>query len=701
MDVAHEFLTTLALIMCVAGLTTFLFQRLHLPVVFGYLLAGLIIGPYTRVPLVANDEVARTLAEAGVILLLFSLGLEFTLRKLIKLGPTAGIIGLFETSAMVWLGFMIGRLLGWTSIESIYVGAIIAISSTTIIIKAFGEQGVRQRYTRLVFGILIVEDLIAIFLLTLLTALSGGGVTAETIGETALELALFLTALLGIGLLIVPRLTRLVVSLDRPETTLVSSLGICFAFALIADTFGYSVALGAFIAGSLVAESGHGTLIERLVQPVRDMFGAIFFVAVGMLINPELIVQNIGAVLVLAATVIVGKVLFVSVGSFATGQGVRTSVQSGMSLAQIGEFSFIIAALGLSLGATRSFLYPVAVAVSALTTLTTPLLIKRSERVAAWVDRKLPRTMQTYVALYGSWIERLRFNREAASRRARNNRRILLLAIDIVLLTSLVIGTALKIDGMSARVAEIMGLAQEVTRWLLIALAVVLAAPLTIGILRITRLLSHEIATRAFPEVPKGQVDPAMAPRNTMEVTVHLLMVVVIGGLIVVVTQPFLPLFHGSIFLGVILAMLGAALWRSATNLQGHTRAGAEIIALALSRQMADEPQEATSPAVQRVQSALPGLGEPTPVAISAGSIANGRTLGQLDLRGRTGATVLTILHRDGNEVLLPNGSEVLGVGDVLFLAGTNQAVKEARAMLRGDDENKSRTESSRVRLSS
>ncbi|HEY0673853.1 MAG TPA: cation:proton antiporter, partial [Longimicrobiales bacterium] len=164
MDVAHEFLTTLALIMCVAGLTTFVFQRLHLPVVFGYLLAGLIIGPHTSVPLVANEEVARTLAEAGVILLLFSLGLEFTLRKLIKLGPTAGIIGLFETSAMVWLGFMIGQLLGWTSIESIYAGAIIAISSTTIIIKAFGERGVRQRYTRLVFGILIVEDLIAIFL---------------------------------------------------------------------------------------------------------------------------------------------------------------------------------------------------------------------------------------------------------------------------------------------------------------------------------------------------------------------------------------------------------------------------------------------------------------------------------------------------------------------------------------------------------
>ncbi|HEY8509444.1 MAG TPA: cation:proton antiporter, partial [Steroidobacteraceae bacterium] len=543
--------------------------------------------------------------------------------------------------------------------------------------------GVRERYTRLVFGILIVEDLIAIFLLTVLTALSAGGVTAGTIGETAVELAVFLAGVIVIGLLIVPRLTRAVVQLNRPETTLVASVGICFAFALVAVKFGYSVALGSFIAGSLVAESGHAKMIEKLVQPLTDTFGAVFFVSVGMLINPTLILENFGAVLVITATVIAGKIVFVTIGAFATGQGVRTSVQSGMSLAQIGEFSFIIATLGLTLGATRSFLYPVAVAVSAITTLLTPILIRESGRTAAWVDRKLPHSMQTYVALYGSWIERLRTSPETASRRTKNRRRIILLSVDTALLIGLVVGTALRLDHMAGMLSDAVALNQTVTRWVVIGLAMLLATPLIVGILRITRVLSHNLAVRAFPEPEPGKVDMAAAPRRTMEVTVHLLMVFVIGGLVVAVTQPFLPLFRGSILLAIVLIVFGVMLWRSATNLQGHTRAGAEIIAMALSRQMVDEADEAASPEVQRVQSALPGLGEPTPVTLAAGSIAVGRTLGQLDLRGRTGATVLTILHKDGTEVLLPNGSEVLGEGDVLFLAGTNQAVREAKSLLK------------------
>jgi CPA2 family monovalent cation:H+ antiporter-2 len=679
----HEFLRNLALVMCVAGVTTLVFQRLRQPVVFGYLLAGLIIGPHTMVPLVADEEITHTLAEMGVIMLMFSLGLEFTFRKLIKVGPTAGVIGVFQSSAMVWLGYMAGRLLGWTSVESIYAGAIVAISSTTIIMKAFTEQGVRDRYTRLVFGILIVEDLIAIFLLTLLTAIAAGsGINFSAIANTALNLALFLGALIGIGLLIVPRLTRAVFALERTETILVTSVGICFAFALLAVTFGYSVALGAFIAGSLVAESGHGKAIERLVQPVTDMFGAIFFVAVGMLINPQLIIDNLGAVALLTAVVLIGKVFFVTIGAFAVGQGVRTSVQSGMSLAQIGEFSFIIATLGLTLGAIRGFMYPVAVAVSAITTLATPILIKRSARVASWVDRTLPRTLQTYVALYGSWIERLGSRPRERSSRGTARRRILLLIVDTTLLIGIVIGAALNLETLTLRLAEAANLTSLAARWILIAVATGAAGPLIIGVLRITRVLSHDLAAHAFPEKATGQVDLAAAPRNTMEVTLHLMMVITIGGLLVVITQPFLPLFRGAIVLALVLIVLSAALWRSATNLQGHTRAGAEIIALALSKQMTDEQAEMDADDVQRVQAALPGFGEPIPVTLVPGSRAIGRTLGELDLRGSTGATVLTILKRGGDEVVLPTGSDELNEGDVVFLAGANLAVKAARNLL-------------------
>jgi CPA2 family monovalent cation:H+ antiporter-2 len=680
MNSPHEFLTNLALVLGVAGVTTLIFQRLRQPVVFGYLLAGLLVGPYTSVPLVANAEITQTLAELGVIMLLFSLGLEFTLRKLVKVGPTAGVVALFQGTAMIWVGYLVARMLGWTALEAIYTGAMVAISSTTIIMKAFAEQGVRDRYTRLVFGVLIVQDLIAIFLLTMLTAISAGrGISAATIGATALDLALFLAVLIAVGLLVVPRLLRFVVALGRNETTLVASVAICFVFALAAVEFGYSVALGAFVAGSLVAESGHARLIERLVQPVTDMFGAIFFVAVGMLIDLRMVADNWLAVLVLSVAVIAGNIIFVSIAAFATGQGVRASIQSGMSLAQIGEFSFIIATLGLSLGAIRSFLYPVAVAVSAVTALFTPIFIKHSGGAAEWVDRKLPRRWQTYVALYGSWIERL--STRQRTKAWMTNRRVLLLLGDASLLIGVVIVTAVKLDDFTAKLSAATALTPQISRWLLIAAASVVAAPMIYGIFRLTQALSHQLAVHAFPEKPKGQVDMAVAPRNTMEVTLHLLMVVVIGGLVVVITQPFLPLFRGALLLAVVLAVLGVALWRSAANLQGHTRAGAEIIAMALSRQMAKEPDEVTA-RIERVQATLPGLGEPVPVTIPGGSRVVGKTLGDIDLRGKTGATVLTILHQGGDEALLPNGHERLGAGDVVFLAGTNHSVRLARGIL-------------------
>lgn len=406
---AHVFLQNLALVLCVAGITTVIFQRLHQPVVLGYLLAGMIIGPHISIPLVADEGIVHALSELGVILLMFSLGLDFTLGKLASVGPTAGLVAVIQCSVMVWLGYVTGQLFGWTVIESLYAGSLIAISSTTIIIKAFTEQRVRGTVADIVFGVLIVEDLIAIVLLAVLTTVSSGAaLSLASLAGTAGRLLAFLAGLLVIGMLSVPRLIRFLVHLDRPETTLVASVGICFAVALLAQHFGYSVALGAFLAGSLVDESGEGAHIEHLVQGVRDMFGAIFFVAVGMLINPALIAEHWAAVAVFTVVVVLGKILSVATGVFLTGQGIRTAVQAGMGLAQIGEFSFIIAGLGLSLGATGAFLYPVAVAVSAISTLLTPWLIRASIPVATFIDRHLPKPIQTFVALYGTWLERLR-----------------------------------------------------------------------------------------------------------------------------------------------------------------------------------------------------------------------------------------------------------------------------------------------------
>src|SRR2546422_9065281 len=396
MQDAHAFLKSLTIVLGVAAVTTVVFQRLRQPVVLGYIIAGLIVGPHVPIPLVADPVVVQTLSELGVILLMFSLGLEFSLRRLAEVGPTAGLTALLETSFMIWLGFTIGRLLGWTGLASLFAGAVIAISSTTIIAQAFEEQGVTGKLRQLVLGILIAEDLIAVLLIAVLTGVaSGSGLAPGPLAATVARLVGFLVALITVGLLLVPRAMRAVSRLNRRQTTLVASIGICFAVALLAQAFGYSVALGAFLAGSLVAESGEEKQIERLVEPVRDIFGAVFFVSVGMLIDPALVARHWPAVVVLTAAVVIGKVVGVSLGAVLTGSGMRTSVQAGLSLAQIGEFSFIIAGLGLALHATGEFLYPVAVAVSALTTLLTPWMIRESEPIAAWVDRKLPTPLRS------------------------------------------------------------------------------------------------------------------------------------------------------------------------------------------------------------------------------------------------------------------------------------------------------------------
>jgi CPA2 family monovalent cation:H+ antiporter-2 len=685
---AHDFLRNLALVLCVAAVTTVVFQRLRQPVVFGYLLAGMIIGPHIPIPLVVDEETVHTLSELGVILLMFGLGLEFSLRKMLQVGPTAGLVAIAQSSAMVWFGYLVGQAFGWTALESVYAGAIIAISSTTIIVKAFAEQGIKGKVVDIVFGVLIIEDLIAIFLLAILTAVSaGGGVSTSSLAITAGRLAMFLAGLVGIGLLVIPRLVRFIVRLNRPETTLVASVGICFAAALLALAFGYSVALGAFIAGSLVAESGEEKVVEHLVAPVRDIFAAIFFVAVGMLIHPALIAEHWQAVLVFTIVVIVGKVLAVSVSAFLTGYSVRTSVQTGMSLAQIGEFSFIIAAVGLSTGATRDFLYPVAIAVSALTTLSTPWLIRAAGPVATRIDRSLPRPLQTFAVLYGSWVQRVRGASPPGAGRPRVRRLIGLILLDVILLAILIIGISLEAERVGGILRRASGISSDLARLLVLAGAMVVAIPLLGGMIRSARFLGLDLALRALPAVPEGKIDLALAPRRALVVTLQLGIILLVGIPLLAVTQPFVPPLRSAGVVIAILVVLGIGFWRSALNLHGHARAGAELIVATLAQQMGkDEPSRDTDGLgeMHRVHQVLPGLGEPRVVRLAEGSPAINRTLAQLNLRGRTGATVL-VITRSGEPVVVPTGREVLRAGDMLALAGAEESVEAAMRVLNGE----------------
>lgn len=683
------FLTTFAVVLCTAAFTTIVCQWLKQPVILGYLLAGLIIGPHVAVPLAADQATIETLAELGVILLLFGIGLEFSIRRLLRVGGPVAITAIIDVSLMAWLGIGAARLLGWSGREALFTGAMVAISSTTIIAKTFDERGVGRRLRDLVFGVLIVEDLVAVLLLAGLATLGPAGSKDSTplLGTLARLVALLL-AWLTVGLVLIPRGMRRLIRKMRPETILVASIGLCFAFALLARAMGYSVALGAFIAGSMISESGKGEKVARLVAPVRDIFAAVFFVAVGMLIDPRLILEHWGAVVVLALVVVIGKLLSVSLGAFLAGEGTRTSVQAGLSMAQIGEFSFIIASLGLVTGAVRPFLYPVAVAVSAITTLSTPWLVGASPAIVSYVDRKLPKPLQTYATLYGSWIEAIRASARAQSHGQRVGQLVRWLFVDAGVVAVIIIATSVMAPQLLGWTYSKFHLGAAANGMVLGGAAFVLAAPFMLGIVRTGRRLAVLLAGAALP---RGVgMDRAAAPRGALLLGLEIGILLLAGLPVLAITGPFLPPFRGAAVLVTALAFLAIAAWRAARNLDGHVRAGSEVLIAAVRSTL--PPEHATvemqiptlEGSADRFATAthmLPGIGMPTPFRVAASHFGVGKSLAELGLRARTGATVLAIT-RSGNGIPAPSKTERLEVGDTLVLVGTREAVEAAQEMI-------------------
>ena len=407
------FIHDLAFIMLAAGVVTVVFHLLRQPVVLGYIAAGVLIGPHTlfSASLVTDQETIRTLAELGVVFLLFSLGLEFSLRRLRSVGATAVVAATAGIITMLWLGYEVGLAFGWRTMDALFLGAMLSISSTTITIKALDDLGLkREHFAQVVFAILIVEDVLAIGMLALLSSVAiTGMVDAGEVLRTFATLTVFLVASLVIGILAVPRLLDFVARFGSNEMLLVAVLGLLFGFCLLVARLGYSIALGAFTIGVIIAEARALRRIERLIEPVRDMFSAIFFVAIGLLLDPRVLVTYAAPVAVITLVVVLGKVLARSLFAFTAGQNWRNSMRIGMSLAQIGEFSFIIATLGTTLNVTSDFLYPVAVAVSALTTLFTPYLIRAAEPLARRVRAATPHGLRRVLQMYTSWLQGLRF----------------------------------------------------------------------------------------------------------------------------------------------------------------------------------------------------------------------------------------------------------------------------------------------------
>ncbi|KVV01640.1 MULTISPECIES: cation:proton antiporter [Pseudomonas] len=567
---AISFIQDLAVIMLVAGVVTILFHRFKQPVVLGYIVAGFIIGPHTPpFGLIHDEETIKTLAELGVIFLMFCLGLEFSLRKLFKVGATAFIAAFMEITLMIWIGYEIGRWFDWNTMDSLFLGAILAISSTTIIVKALNDLKMKnERFAQLIFGVLIVEDILGIGIIALLSSIAvSGSVSPEEVFSTVGKLSLFMIVALVIGILLVPRVLAYVAKFESNEMLLITVLGLCFGFCLLVVKLEYSMVLGAFLIGAIMAESRQLLNIERLIEPVRDLFSAIFFVAIGLMLDPAILWEYALPIVVITCAVVLGKMLSCGLGAFIAGNDGRTSLRVGMGLSQIGEFSFIIAALGMTLQVTSSFLYPVAVAVSVLTTLMTPYLIRAADPLSLKLAQVMPNRVSRVFALYGEWLRSIQPQGEGALLAAMIRKILLQVGVNL----ALVIAIFFAGGYFAPRIADYLQGWVMKSSWqngLIWGAALLLSLPFLIAAYRKLKALSMLLAEMG--------VKPEMAGRHTQRVrrviaeVIPILSLLVIFLLLSALSASILPTNELLIVIAVVAAGVAAVLWRWFVRI--HTR---------------------------------------------------------------------------------------------------------------------------------
>ncbi|MBR1647995.1 MAG: cation:proton antiporter [Alphaproteobacteria bacterium] len=392
----HSLIVDLTLITIYAGITTLIFKKLKQPTVLGYVLAGILAGPYfSFVPTVTDKVNLNVWADIGVIFLLFGLGLEFSFKKMMNVGKSALITANTVILFMLFLGYNTGLLLGWSVMDSFFLGSMISMSSTTIIIKAFKDLNIKkQKFTDLVFGVLVVEDIMGILMLVLLPTIAlGNTIDSKELVLSTAKLAFFLVLCFIIGIYFVPSFLKKINSFLNDEMLLIISISLCFGMVLLATSSGFSSALGAFLMGSILAETEVIERIEKNIKPLKDFFGAVFFVSVGMMVDPSMFIQYATPILIITLIVILGQVTFSCLGFLFSGETLKTAMQGGFSLAQVGEFAFIIASLGMSIKVLNPQVYPIIVAVSVITTFLTPMMIKSAEPAYNFARRILPEAL--------------------------------------------------------------------------------------------------------------------------------------------------------------------------------------------------------------------------------------------------------------------------------------------------------------------
>lgn len=672
----------LAVILVAAGGIAALFYSLKQPVVIGYLLAGFVVGPFSPGPsFVGDGEVMGFLGEIGIIFLLFALGLEFNLQKLRKVGMTAIVAGTIEIGIMLWLGYAVGRALGWSTLESVFLGAVISISSTTVIVKVLAEMGKKDEdWAQTAFGILIIEDVLAVLILTALSgAAATGNFQPDLLGSLLWKLGVFLGASLVLGLLFAPRVVDKLAVLKVEEVMVLVAAGIGFGMALVASELGFSAGLGAFVAGAVMAESPRVAKVAHKIEPIRDLFTAIFFVWVGAQLDPSVLVANWRGVIAVTAAVLGGKIVGVTLATFLTGQSPTQSLRVGMTLAQIGEFGFVIAALGISLGVTSPALLPIAIAVSAVTALLTPYLIRASPRVVAGLSRVAPVGVRAYASAYGGWIARARSCDTHDPERESARRNGLIAALVAAVVISIVGVATAAVDDVNAAATEALPVYGRLAwlTWLGVGL---LAAPFVYVWAVSMRRVIVSLARLAVPQ--RLRTAECTGTERILRRSFALVVTLVVGTLVLLVGSIALSsIVPVLLVVGVGVALSTASLGQSLSKFHGE-------IERTISRVM-----KADGSAVGSRDDALAAIADAR--AFGAGSRevmvphvsgGAGRSIGELRLRALTGASVVSVRRAAGVVEMSPGPALRFAAGDRVLLMGEEEAIVRAEEVLLGQD---------------
>ena len=675
-------LQDLVVVMVVAAAVTILFYRLKQPVVLGYLLAGVLIGPHLF-RWIHDTGSIDGLAELGIIFLMFAVGLEFDLKKLRKVGTAAGIAAAIEVGVMLYIGYKVGLWLGWTPMDAIFLGAALSISSTTIIVKVLSEMGkLKEDYSELAFGILIIEDIIAIVIVALLSSFGvTGTVEASVIPSTVGAVLLFVFIFIAVGLVLVPRLIDGVSKFHVEEVLVITVVGLAFGAALLAHNLGFSVALGAFLMGAIIAESRAVRRVEHRIVPLRDLFTATFFVAVGMLVDPRVIAQHWLPILVVTAATVIGKLIATSLGAFAVGTDGRTSLKTAFALGQIGEFSFIIAGLGLTLGVVRPELPAIAIAVSCITSILTPALIRIGPVVTDKLAPRMPRWWISLLSAYTRAAKRLmqRSSEHAPhhdQRRARHGTRM---GIYAAWLFGLFIMAAFASQWLGLEVGQRLSLSENTTRAAAVGFLGLAALPLFVAFVKATE--AYVFATAKAREMhPKHIVKgrPRWHQPFFLSRAVGGLASVVLITVATLVAWGVHPLAVPNLWLLVPILLFVAAVGFFAWDALERVYVGMEKT---LNELMGVDDHHVEEDRNKRLRERLPWGMDMEEIHIRPIDRAAWMSLKDLSLRDRTGANVL-LVERGSQVIHNPHADLPLLPHDKVVLVGKRDQLDRAAVYL-------------------